>query len=80
MLTKFKLYGAALLAFLLALFSAKYYQSKARKYQNIVVKAKAEAANLKAQRNAAVKHQKQYQREIDDALKDDSYLDYFDDA
>jgi predicted membrane protein len=78
MITKFKLYGAAMLAFFLSLLTAKYYQSKARKYQKIVVKAKAEADNLKAQRNAAIKHQQQYQKEIEDAVKNDSYLDYFD--
>lgn len=79
MFSKLKFYAAALLAFFLALFTAKYYRTKAKRLQRQVVQEKAKIHNYQSQIKAAHRKQAAYQREIEDATKDDSYLDYFDD-
>jgi len=78
MFAKLKLWGAAFTAFLLAVLSARYYQKKSARLKRQIVKNKVIAKNQKAQLHAIKKHQENNQREIDDALKDDSYMDYFD--
>lgn len=76
---KLKGYGMAVLAFLLALFTANYYRQKTKRLERVVNQEKAKAHNLEAQHKAAIRHQESHQREIDEALKDDSHLNYFDD-
>lgn len=77
MYSKFKLYAAALLAFFLTLLTAKYYRSKAKRLQRQVVQEKAKIHNYESQIKAAQRKQQAYQKEIEDATQDDSYLDYF---
>lgn len=79
-LSKLKLYGAALLAFFLALFTAKYYRGKAKRLEKQVTKEKAKVHNYQAQVDAAKRAQERHQKEIDDAIKDGSYRDYFDES
>lgn len=77
-LTKLKLYSAAVLTFLLTLLTAKYYRGKAKQKEREIKREKAKIHNLKAQVEAAKRAQERHKKEIEDALKDDSYLDYFD--
>ena len=79
MLTKLKLYGAAVLAFFLAMVSAKHYRGKAKRLEKQVIKEKAKAHNLQAQAKAALRDQEKHRKELADAVKDGSYIDYFDD-
>lgn len=79
-LAKFKGYLVALFAFLAALFSAAFYRQKAKTLKKQVKQEKAKAHNLEAQRKAQVRLQEKHRKEIEDAKKDDSYLNYFDDT
>lgn len=79
-IAKLKAWGAALLALLAAFFSAAYYRQKAKALKKQVSREKAKAHNLKAQRDTQVMLQEKHRKEIEDAKKDDSYLDYFNDT
>ncbi|KZZ71500.1 hypothetical protein A3765_28430 [Oleiphilus sp. HI0130] len=77
-LTGIKGYAVAVLAFFLALFTAKYYRGKAKRLDKQLSQEKAKIHNVEAQLKAAKRRREKNQQEIDDALKDDSHLDYFD--
>ena len=78
MLSKLKLYAAAIVAFVLALFTAQYYRKKAKRLQKQVVQEKARLHNYESQLKAAIRKQEQHKKEIEDAIQDDEFLDYFD--
>ena len=79
MFLKIKLYAAAVLAFFLALASAKHYRTKANKLKRQVVKEKAKAHNLEQQRKAMIRSQEKHKREIKDAVENGTYINHFDD-
>jgi len=77
-ISKLKLWGVAFFAFMVAVMSARYYKSKLD-IQNKEIKAMKTLSKNKSQQLKAIKkHITENQKEIDDALKDDSYIDYFD--
>jgi multidrug resistance efflux pump len=78
MISKLKVYLAALIAFFGTILSANYYRKKSNRLQKQVKAEKAKLHNYQAQLNAAKRHQERYKKEIEDATKDDSYLEYFD--
>lgn len=78
MFSKLKLYFAAILAFLATLLSAHYYRTKSKTLTKQIKSEKAKLHNYESQLKAARRKQAQYRREIEDATKDDSYLEYFD--
>lgn len=80
MLLKLKGYLAAFFAFIVALLGAAFYRQKAKALKKQVRLEKAKAHNLEAQRKAQVRLQEKHRKEIEDATKDDSYLNYFDDT
>lgn len=77
MLSKLKLYLAAIFAFITALLTANYYRKKAKRLHRQVVNEKAKIHNYESQLKAAQRKQQKFQKEIEDATKDDTYLDYF---
>jgi len=76
--TKLKLWGAAFFAFFIAICSARHYQKKSKRLEKKITKQKAITSNQQDQLKAIIRHKTNNQREIDDALKDGSYMDFFD--
>lgn len=75
---RLKAYVVAILSFLAALFTAAYYRGKTKQLQKRVKIEQHKAHNLEAQYKAAMRARERHDAELKDALKDDSYLDYFD--
>ena len=78
MLTKLKLWGLAFTAFMLSLMSARFYKQKLDIQNKQIKRMKKLSKNKTQQLKAIKKHTDNNQREINDALKDDSYLEFFD--
>jgi len=76
--TKLKLWGVAMTAFFIALCSARFYQKKSKRLEKKITKQKAITSNQQAQLTAIIRHKTNNQREIDEALKDGSYIEFFD--
>ncbi len=77
-LTKLKGYIVAILAFALALMTAKHYKAKSVRLKRQVINEKAKIHNYESQLKAAKLKQEQHKAEIDEAIKDGSYRNYFD--
>ena len=77
-ISKLKGYVVAILAFALALMTAKHYKAKSVRLKRQVINEKAKIHNYESQLKAAKAKQERYRKEIDEAVKNDSYLDYFD--
>lgn len=78
MLTRFKVAIAAFFAFVAAIFTANFYRKKANRLHRQVINEKAKIHNFESQLKAAQRKQEKFKKEIEDAVKDDSYLSYFD--
>jgi multidrug resistance efflux pump len=77
-LAKFKAYIVAIAAFVLALMTARHYKAEASRLKKQVINEKAKIHNYESQLKAAKRKQEKHRKELDEATKDDSYLDYFD--
>lgn len=78
MLVKLKALAAAILAFFAAFFAARHYRVKAKRLERQLKKEKHKIHNLEKQTAAIKRKQEKHLKEIKDATKDNSYLDYFD--
>lgn len=79
MLLKLKIWAAAAFAAIGLFFTAKYYRGRAIEAEERLEKEQTKSQNVQSQINAIHKTQQHQKDEIQQALSDDSYLDYFDD-
>lgn len=79
LLSKLKLWGVAVVGFIGLLLTVKFFKNQNSRLKKELVKQKHKSHNLIAQQKSIIRQQHQQSKEIEDAIRNGTYIDYFDD-